>query len=162
MRVVSKLVVAGMAASLLSSGFAAPVSAVATNAPGGMHRFVVSMGRVDPAVRTNWVRLANYSFSHTNEVFESHWHWTQRTRVSRSYTGVGAANCQARDCNVQTGNGFQSTSAPKTLHGTYAVTGSVLRITWDGGIWEEWTVALTAAGKLAKLTFRGKIGRAHV
>lgn len=142
-------------AVLLSVGPAGSATAAeATGAPGGMHRFVVSIGRVDPQVRTNWVRLGTYSFTQTNEVTESHWHWTQRERVTRGYTGVTTANCQARNCDVQTGGGYQSTSAPDHLHGTYAVTGSVLRITWDGGMWEEWTVSQAAAGKLAKLTFR--------
>jgi hypothetical protein len=76
----------------------------------------------DPGVRTNWNRLATYSFSSTtNQVTESHWHWTQRVRVSRSYAGNMATACVARNCNVQTGNGFQSTSAPDHLTGTYTV-----------------------------------------
>lgn len=156
---------AAMIVALLSTAVVAAAPATAgqlTNAPGGMHRFVVTIGKVDPGVRTNWNRLATYSFTATNEVTESHWHWTQRERVSRSYTGVTAANCNARNCNVQTGNGFHSASAPDRLHGTYTVNGSVLRVTWDGGIWEEWTVTLTAAGKLAKLTLRANsFGATH-
>jgi len=140
------------AVALLALGLAGPVSA-AESAPGGMHRFVVTIGKVDPSVSTNWNRLGMYSFSSTtNEVTESHWHWTQRERVARSYTGVRAANCGARNCNVQTGNGFQSASAPERLHGTYTVSGSVLRITWDSKVWEEWGVTMVAGGKLAKLT----------
>lgn len=163
MKIMRVPVAAATIATVLSMGLVAPATAAEpTNAPGGMHRFVVSIGRVDTTVRTNWVRLGTYSFTRTNEVTESHWHWSQSKRVARSYTGVTAPNCGARNCNVQTGNGYQSTSAPKSLRGTYTVTGSVLRITWDGGIWEEWTVTSAAAGKLAKLTFKANsFGATH-
>jgi hypothetical protein len=148
---------------LLASGLAISASpAAAVSLPGGMSRFVVSIGKVDASSRTNWNRLANYSFTTTGTVTESHWHWTQRERVSRSYTGVYASNCGARNCNVQTGNGYQSTSAPDHLQGTYTVTGDVLRVTWDGGSWEEWTVTTPLNGMLAKLTFRGNnFGATH-
>lgn len=145
-----------------AAGASGQPGTAATNAPGGQHRFTVSVGRVDPTVHTNWVRLASYSFTATNEVHESHWHWSQSKRVVRTSTGVRASGCVARDCVVYTANGFQSTSAPQRLHGTYVVTGSVLRITWDSGIWEEWTVTSPIAGKLAKLTFRGtNFGATH-
>ena len=150
-------VVAAAALVLLGAGLAGSSPAVAaSNAPAGMHRFVVSIGEVKTSVRTNWNRLGMYTFDDTNGVSETHWHWSQKDRVSRSSTGVSAAGCEARNCTVKTGNGFQSTSAPDSLHGTYAVTGSVLRITWDGTTgWEEWTVSTPIAGKLAKLTYKG-------
>jgi len=150
-------VAAAVLAVLAGVGLAAPAPAApaaATNAPGGMHRFVATIGGLDPGVHTNWVRLASYSFSSTNEVWESHWHWSQRVRVVRAYTGVRAAGCVARNCIVQTAGGFQSTSAPEQLHGRYVVNGSVLRVTWDNGMWEEWTVSRPLGGALAKLSFR--------
>lgn len=147
----------GPAGVATASSPADPVDAAgaaASNAPAGMHRFVVSIGEVKASVRTNWVRLATYTFTDTNEVFESHWHWSQRDRVTRSSTGVSAANCEARNCVVRTGNGFQSASAPNTLHGTYTVDGSLLRVTWDGSTgWEEWTVSEPIPGTLARLTY---------
>ena len=48
---------------LVGVGLAAPSAAATTNAPSGMHRFVASIGWVDPGVHTNWVRLASYSFN---------------------------------------------------------------------------------------------------
>jgi hypothetical protein len=156
------VVAAGLA--LLGGSAAGPVTVAhaETGAPGGMHRFVVSIGEVDAGVRTNWNRLGTYSFTDSGEVTESHWHWSQRDRVTRSSTGVKASNCGARNCVVQTGNGFQSGSAPDQLHGTYTVTGSTLRVTWDGGVWEEWTVSTAASGSLAKLTFQGSnFGATH-
>ncbi|GAA3256771.1 hypothetical protein [Nonomuraea helvata] len=42
------------------------------------------------------------------------------------------------------------------------MTGSVLRITWDGNGWEEWTVSEPIAGRLAKLTYRdSSFGATH-
>lgn len=46
-----------------------------------MHRFTAAVGKVDTSVRTNWVRLATYSFNAADEVWESHWHWSQTKRV---------------------------------------------------------------------------------
>jgi hypothetical protein len=158
---VTVLLGAGLAGSAaVGSASAAEVGVAA--APAGMHRFVVSIGKVATNSRENWNRLGMYTLTDTGEVSEVHWHWTQRERVTRSYTGVTAPNCGARNCNVQTGNGFSSTSAPARLNGTYTVSGSVLRITWSTGIWEEWTVSEPIAGKLAKLTFRGNnFGATH-
>jgi hypothetical protein len=107
--------------SLLGMGLAVPASAAAAAAPSGMHRFVVSIGKVDAGSRANWNRLGTYTLTDAGEVTESHWHWTQRERVARSYTGVPSANCGARSCNVQTGNGFQSTSA----HGWVGIEASI-------------------------------------
>ncbi|HEX3646775.1 MAG TPA: hypothetical protein VHV49_00020, partial [Pseudonocardiaceae bacterium] len=121
----------------------------------GMHRFVVAVGEVDASVRTNWNRLATYSFTESGTVSESHFHWSQQDRVSRSSTGVQGAGTNARDCVVQTGNGYQATSQPDHLSGTYTVTGSTLRITWTGNGWEQWTVSTVAGGALAKLAFDG-------
>ncbi|GIH18653.1 hypothetical protein [Rugosimonospora africana] len=148
--------VAATALAVLGSVLVASAPATAaSNAPGGMHRFVVAIGEVNASVRTNWERLGMYTFDDTNGVTETHWHWTQRDRVSRSSTGNAASNCGARNCVVMTGNGYQSTTAPNTLHGTYTVTGSVLRVTWDGTTgWEEWTISEPIDGKLAKLTYR--------
>lgn len=127
-----------------------------------MHRFTAAVGKVDTSVRTNWVRLATYSFNAVDEVWESHWHWSQTKRVVRSSTGIRASNCVARDCVVHTANGFQSSTAPESLHGRYVVTGAVLRISWDSGIWEEWNVSTPLVGKLAKLSFRGSsFGATH-
>ncbi|GAA4901252.1 hypothetical protein LX16_0455 [Stackebrandtia albiflava] len=130
--------------------------------PAGMNNFTVAVGRVDPGVRTNWQRLATYRFGTDGTVTEQHWHWTQSRRVKRSYTGVQASDCPARDCNIQTANGFQSSSAPKQLTGRYTVTGDVLRVEWTGDQWEEWRVSQPIAGKLAELTFlRSNFGATH-
>jgi hypothetical protein len=97
-----------------------------------------------------------------NQVSESHFHWTQSDRVTRSYTGVTATNCVARNCQVQTANGFQATSQPDHLTGTYTVTGSTLHIEWAGNGWEEWDVSQPIDGKLAKLAYRSSsFGATH-
>lgn len=129
--------------------FAAVVTPVAQAAsPLGMERFVVSVGKASSGSRANWVRLGSYSFHATdNTVTETHWHWTQSRRESRSSTGVRAAHCVARDCVVRTAHGFQSSSAPRSLSGTYTVTGSVVRISWAGNGWEEWNLSEPVAGK---------------
>lgn len=113
----------------------------------------------------NWVRLATYSFAAGGSVTESHFHWSQRERVKRSCTGVTAGGCVARACEVQTANGFPASSQPEHLSGTYAVTGSTLRIDWAGTGWETWQVSQPIAGKLGKLTFAGNYcytGDSHV
>jgi hypothetical protein len=51
-----------------------------------------------------------------------------------------------------------SPSTWPALHGVRAV----LRITWSGHGWEEWTVSQPIAGKLAKLTLRASsFGATH-
>ncbi|GHJ38621.1 hypothetical protein [Streptomyces sp. TS71-3] len=161
------LVVAMLA--LLLAGPAAPAAppapagpAAPSAAPAGMSRFVVAIGGLRTSSRENWVRLGTYSLTADGKATESHFHWTQRSRVPRSYTGVTAADCGARNCQVQTANGFQATSSPQHLTGTYTVTGSVLHFDWDGNGWEEWNVSEPIAGKLAELTFRGSsFGATH-
>ena len=152
-------------ASLLALIVGIPASAsVAPMAglPGGMSRFTVSIGGLKVSSRTNWVRLGTYSFTSDGRVSESHFHWTQRERVTRTYTGVTATNCVSRNCNVQTANGFQSTSQPEHLSGTYTVSGSTVHIEWAGNGWEEWTLSQPISGKLAKLTFKGtSFGATH-
>jgi hypothetical protein len=147
---------------LLLGGTAGPASGAALAAPGGMSRFTVAIGGLSTASRANWVRLGTYSFAASGTVTESHFHWSQRTRVSRTATGVRAANCVARDCVVQTANGFQATSQPEHLSGTYTMTGTTLRIEWTGNGWEQWQVSEPMSGKLAMLTYLGSsFGATH-
>lgn len=122
--------------------------------PGGMSRFTAAIGKVDAETNENWVRLANYSFTSDGKVSESHYHWSQRERVTRSYTGVQAQGCPSRDCEVQTANGFQSTSPPEKLNGTYTVDGNILKITWDEAGTEQWDISQAIEGKLAKIEYR--------
>ncbi|HEY0449996.1 hypothetical protein [Actinophytocola sp.] len=131
-------------------------------APGGMSRFTVAIGGLSVSSRTNWVRLGTYSFTAGGQVTESHFHWSQRERVVRTSTGVRAANCVARDCVVRTANGYEASSQPDHLSGTYTVTGTTLRITWTGNGWEQWQVSQPISGKLAKLTYQGSsFGATH-
>jgi hypothetical protein len=143
---------AGFALLVAVAGVGAPaVAAEAAPQPLGKTRFVVSIARVDPKSSANWVRLATYSFKgSTGEVFESHWHWSQREHVSRTSTGAIADNCVVRNCNVQTAHGFEN-PAPQSLHGAFTVTGDLLRITWDTAGTEVWKTTSTAAGALARL-----------
>ena len=139
-----------------------PSAHAETTLPAGMTNYTVAVGRVDAEVRTNWQRLATYEFADDGTVTEEHWHWSQSRRVVRSYTGVQASNCPARDCNIQTANGFQSATAPKKLSGTYSVTGNTLRVEWDIDQWEEWTVSQPIEGTLARLSFAGSnFGATH-
>ncbi|HEX6683004.1 MAG TPA: hypothetical protein VF062_09430 [Candidatus Limnocylindrales bacterium] len=63
---------------------------------------------------------------------------------------------------MQTANGYQSSTAPDRLTGTYTVSADVLRVTWSGGQWEEWTVSTLLDGKIAKLTLRANnFGATH-
>lgn len=142
------------AAILVCAAVAGPSEAAQSEAPGGMYRFTVAIGGLKASSRTNWVRLGTYSFTASGQVTESHFHWSQRVRVTRSYTGVSAANCVARACQVQTAHGFQATSQPDHLAGSYTVTGSTLHIDWSGNGWEEWTVSQPISGKLTKLAYK--------
>jgi hypothetical protein len=147
---------------LLVATLTSPAAAATSAAPGGMSRFTVAVGGLSTASRANWVRLATYSFTSTGTVTESHFHWSQRVRVARTSTGVRAADCVARDCVVQTANGFQATSQPEHLSGTYTVTGTTLRIDWTGNGWEQWQVSEPMTGKLAKLTYQSSsFGATH-
>ncbi|MEU6715791.1 hypothetical protein ABZ897_30365 [Nonomuraea sp. NPDC046802] len=160
MSVFLRVLLVAMVAALLTPP-ALPASA-AVAAPAGMYRFVVAIGGLKTSSRENWVRLATYSLTADGKAYDSHFHWTQRTRVNRGYTGVSGAGCGVRACEVQTAGGFQAGSFPKKLNGTYTMTGSVLRITWDGNGWEEWTVSEPLPGQLAKLTYRGSsFGATH-
>lgn len=123
--------------------------------PGGMSRFVASIGSLSEDSRKNWMRLGTYSFTNDGKVTESHFHWSQTKRVSRSYNGVAAGGCDARECEVQTGNGFQATSSPQRLEGTYTVDGDTLTVEWPDTGNEKWKISEAAGGKLAKLTFEG-------
>ncbi|MFB9908518.1 hypothetical protein [Allokutzneria oryzae] len=155
MRTARSSVLAALLVSLVAS-FTAVLPASATAAlPAGMSRFVVAVGGLSTGSTSNWVRLANYSLTASGSVTESHFHWSQKNRVKRSYTGVTGKDCVARACQVQTANGFQAGSPPQKLSGKYTVNGSVLRITWATAGWEEWTISQPIPGKLAKLVFRG-------
>ncbi|SDM81051.1 hypothetical protein [Allokutzneria albata] len=144
MRTLAVVLAVLMSATTVLPAQAAPV----------MSRFVVAIGGLNTASSANWVRLANYSLTASGTVSESHFHWSQKDRVKRSYTGVTGKNCVARACQVQTANGFQAGSPPRKLSGKYTLNGSVLRVTWDSAGWEEWTVSQPIAGKLTKLSFR--------
>ena len=160
------LIVAAVLATLLAvradpAATASPPAAD-TAAPAGMYRFVTAVGGLSTSSRTNWVRLATISLTADGQANESHFHWTQRSRVSRSSTGVATDDCGARACTVWTAHGFEATSSPEHLTGTYTVDGTVLRITWKDNGWEEWEVGEPVPGKLAALTFRGSsFGATH-
>lgn len=151
------------AIALLLGALIGPADAVqATALPGGMSRFVVAIGGLRVSSRENWVRLADYSFTSSGTVSESHFHWSQTVRVVRSSTGVQAANCGAHNCVTQTANGFQATSRPDHLSGTYTVSGSTLSITWDGNGSETWQLSQPISGKLAMLTYQSStFGATH-
>lgn len=153
---------AAMAAVAISLISFAPQAYASVTLPAGMANYTVAVGKVDAKVRTNWQRLATYQFADDGTVTEKHWHWTQSRRVVRSYTGVQATKCPARDCNIQTANGFQSKNAPQNLSGTYSVTDDLVRIEWDVNQWEEWRISTPIEGKLARLAFhRSNFGATH-
>jgi hypothetical protein len=137
------------AAWAVSAPSATSSTAAVAELPLGKRHFAIAVGglRVDSV--QNWVRLGLYDFAEDGTVTERHWHWSQRKRVVRSYTGFQASGCPSRDCEVQTGGGYESSTAPESLAGTYTVEGDRLRITWNGGLWEEWTLSERAGGALA-------------
>jgi hypothetical protein len=146
----------------LLSGLLTASAAQAATLPLGKARFVVSVGGLSASSTTNWVRIGQYTFAADGTVSERHWHWSQRTRVTRAYTEFRASGCPSRDCVVQTAGGYQSTGASQTLNGTYTVTGDRLRVTWSGGQWEEWTLTSQAGGTLAGLSYAGSnFGATH-
>lgn len=155
------VVLAGVLALVLAVPVA-PGAAQQAELPGGMSRFVAAVGSLSENSRENWMRLATYSFASDGKVTESHFHWSQRKRAKRSFTGVRAGGCEARECEVQTGHGFQATSFPERLEGTYTVDGATLTVEWPGTGTEEWEISEVAGGKLAKLTFKGSsYGASH-
>lgn len=130
--------------------------------PLGKANFAVAIGELRTNSTKNWVRLGQYTFAADGTVSERHWHWSQRTRVNRSYTGFTASGCVARACNVQTAGGYHSTGASKTLSGTYRVSGTKLHIAWKDGDWEDWTLGSLADGSLASVELAGNnFGATH-
>ncbi len=152
LRTLVPLLVALLLASLAPG--AAP-AASAAELPLGKANYAMVIAGLGASSTANWVRLGQYTFATDGTVSEQHWHWTQRDRVTRSSTGIEAAGCTSRDCVVQTANGYQSTGASQSLHGQYAVTGDTLRITWDDGQWEEWTLSSATDGALGTAEFAG-------
>jgi hypothetical protein len=148
-RILAASAIAALAVAIPTAIAAAQTPSAAL--PGGMANYTVAVGKVDAASRANWQRLGTYVFAADGTVSEKHWHWSQKTRVTRSSTGVTASGCPSRKCVVQTAHGYPSAS--DALHGTYTTSGDTLKVAWDGGLWEEWTVSQAIAGKLAKLTF---------
>lgn len=147
------------AALVLAAGLALAVGppdpARAAGLPLGKAHYAVAVGGLSTSSTANWVRLGMYDFSTDGTVSERHYHWSQRTRVTRVNTDFLAAGCPTRDCVVKTAGGYQSTGAQQTLTGTYAVTGDRVRITWSGGQWEEFTLTSTDGGALADLELVG-------
>lgn len=142
------LAAAALLVSLLPASYAS-----AASLPLGKERFEFSVGGLLASSTTNWVRLGMYDFASDGTVSETHWHWSQSDRVTRAGTGFTASGCPTRDCQVMTAGGYQSTSAEKTMSGTYSVSDNTLRVTWSSGQWEEWTLSSMADGALAKATF---------
>lgn len=143
-----------LACILMVTGFgSASAETDEQTGPLGKQRFAIAVGGLRADSTQNWVRLGLYDFAADGTVSERHWHWSQRNRVRRAYTGFQASGCPSRDCDVQTAAGYQSTGASKTLEGTYTVSGDTLRVTWDGGQWEEWTLSESAGGALAAVEF---------
>ncbi|AYY13802.1 hypothetical protein EF847_14955 [Actinobacteria bacterium YIM 96077] len=129
-------------------------SASAAELPHGKERFVVAIGGLQASSTQNWVRLGQYEFHGDGTVTERHWHWSQRNRVDRTYTGFVARNCPTRECEIQTAGGYEFTGSSKTLDGTYTVDGNTLEITWnDGQFWEKWEMTTTADGALVSLEY---------
>lgn len=155
-------VMALFAVVALAAGLVVAPSASAQALPLSKPRFAVAVGGLSAGSTSNWVRLANYDFHADGTVTEQHWHWTQRRRDTRSYTGIQASGCPTRDCNVQTARGYEG-AAHDTLRGTYTVSGGVLRVEWNvNGWWERWQLAEAAGGALATLEFAGSnFGATH-
>lgn len=139
-------------------------SASVQELPLGKERFAVAIGGLRANSTENWVRLGLYEFTADGTVTEEHWHWTQRRRVTRSYTGRQPGDCPARNCEVATARGYESSSAPQELKGSYTVTGDRLEITWERDIGTEtWRLAPAADGSLATLELvdAGDFGGTH-
>ncbi|MGX1933441.1 hypothetical protein [Microbacterium resistens] len=134
-----------------------PVGAPTTN-PGGKSRFVVSVGNLGSGgvpVSDVRVRLGSYSFTGSQgAVTASLYSWSQADPAPRAGTGTISAGCtDVPTCEVRTAPGF--TGAPtESWTGTFVNHGDWIRIDWSHGEWEEWTVATTSDGALARLTWR--------
>lgn len=159
----SLFALAVLVTTLIPVSSAASDTETAAGLPLGKPRFAVAVGGLRAESTANWVRLGQYDFAADGTVSERHWHWSQRDRVERAYTGIQASGCPSRDCNVQTAAGYQSTGATSTLEGEYTVSGDILRISWNTNQWwEEWKLTSKAGGALAEIEFLGSnFGATH-
>jgi hypothetical protein len=149
-------------ASPLAVAAAASPHARETRPPMGKANFAVAMGGLSTDSSENWVRLGQYTFADDGTVSERYWHWTQSTRTVRTSTGNSAAGCTSRDCVVLTADGWQTDQATGLLAGRYSVDGDRLRISWEGGQWEDWTLDSLANGSLADVALAGSsFGATH-
>jgi hypothetical protein len=140
------LAVAAILAALLPAS-----TAQAAGPPLGKTHFTIAVGGLRTDSEANWVRLGQYTFASDGTVTETHWHWSQSTRVTRTDTGFLASGTKAPNCDVLTAGGYESTGATSTLSGTYTVTGDTLHVAWSGGQWEDWTLTSAADGALANV-----------
>ncbi|MFC0529287.1 hypothetical protein [Phytohabitans kaempferiae] len=156
------IAIALLAVATLGPAVLPASSAQAAALPLGKANFAIAIGGLRASSVENWVRLGQYTFGTDGTVTERHWHWSQRVRVTRSYTDFTASNCADRNCRVATGGGYQSTGASKTLTGTYSVTAGTLRVNWSSGQWEEWTLTTKADGALANVELKANnFGATH-
>ncbi|WP_419992581.1 hypothetical protein [Streptomyces boninensis] len=144
-----------LAVAAIMAAILPPSMAQAAELPLGKANFTIAVGGLKATSTHNWVRLGSYTFTTDGKVTERHWHWSNDKRVKRTSTGFKASGCTARDCNVMTAGGWESTAASSTLSGTYAVAGDKLRVTWSDGKWEDWTLTSRSGGALANVELAG-------
>ncbi|TDD94638.1 hypothetical protein [Actinomadura rubrisoli] len=133
----------------------------AARLPLGRTNFAIAVGGLDAGSTANWVRLGQYTFASDGSVSQRHWDWTQRVRVKRASTGVLAHGCAGRDCAVLTADGWQSTFAARKMFGTYRVSGRELRIEWDDGHREGWTLRPLDGGLVGAELADSDFGATH-
>jgi hypothetical protein len=133
-------------ALLVSLGIPSNVPANASTLPGGRAYYVVSLARLDPKTPpSDWVRLAFYRFDTSGTVTEGFWFWSSS---NRDELGNVLRVCDW-NCPMFGAPHFIS-DGPRQLSGSFAVSGSTLRISWATGQREAWT--LVAGTKLQQMS----------
>lgn len=152
---------------------AGPAQAV-TALPGGKANWVVSVGSMDLAAKSNyrnWVRLGYYTFQADGTVTTSYWNWNQRDQPARVSAMTADCGGDVPTCAVRTVDGFAG-EPTGGFQGTFGYTADRrLAVTWTKNaagtalsqpLNEYWNVTTgLAAGGVARITsptFYGSYG----
>lgn len=144
-----------LALLLVLAGLTVGAPAISSGNPGGMSRFVVSIGNLPAGNENVWVRLGAYSFTASQgAVTASFYVWEKDAPSARIGTGTTSIGCgDVPTCEVRTAAGFTG-SPTESRSGTFTNNGSLIRIDWENGWWEEWDVRVAADDSLAQLVWR--------
>ena len=135
--------------------------------PGGKRNFVFTLGALDAAQNTNWVRLGTYTFTcdgtaPSGNLVSKQWRYNQTSRRrDRVLTGVWGVDCTPaeRDCELRTAGTFAAdVTAEESWTATYSIEGELLTIVWSPGVEEIWRIRPHPDGALVRLSYYGQVG----